>query len=77
MHAAYEVLTDPQKRKVYDRYGEEGLKNMGQGGGGGGDPRDIFSQYVLLLLSTYFLLYLSSECRFLDLMSIEIGFGCV
>ncbi len=38
--AAYEVLTDPEKRKVYDRYGEEGLKQMGGGGGGGGggDP---------------------------------------
>lgn len=37
---AYEVLTDPEKRKVYDRYGEEGLKQMGGGGGGGGggDP---------------------------------------
>lgn len=32
---AYTVLTDPQKRKVYDRYGEEGLKNMEQGNGGG------------------------------------------
>jgi len=39
------VLTDPEKRKVYDRYGEEGLKQMGGGGGGGGgNPNDIFSQ---------------------------------
>lgn len=44
--AAYEVLTDAEKRKIYDRYGEEGLKNMGQGGGGGGaTPEDIFSQF--------------------------------
>ena len=42
--AAYEVLTDPEKRRVYDRYGEEGLKQMGQGGGGGGSAQDIFSQ---------------------------------
>lgn len=43
---AYEVLTDGEKRKVYDRYGEEGLKQMGQGGGrGGGGAQDIFSQF--------------------------------
>ena len=39
---AYEVLSDDEKRQVYDRYGEEGLKS------GGGtqfhDPFDIFSQ---------------------------------
>lgn len=46
MHAAYEVLTDPKKREIYDKYGEEGLKNMGDGQGGGMDPNDLFSQYV-------------------------------
>ena len=29
---AYEVLRDPQKRQVYDRYGHEGLANGGPGG---------------------------------------------
>ena len=43
--AAYEVLTDKKKRQIYDRYGEEGLKSMGDGGGGGGGGGgDIFSQ---------------------------------
>ncbi|KAK4055056.1 Molecular chaperone (DnaJ super) [Microbotryomycetes sp. JL221] len=34
---AYEVLSDSNKRAIYDQYGEEGLK-MGGGGAGGGGP---------------------------------------
>jgi len=39
--SAYEVLSNKQKRNVYDRYGHEGLKNnagSGSGSGGGMDP---------------------------------------
>jgi DnaJ-class molecular chaperone len=43
---AYEVLWDDEKRKIYDRYGEEGLKNGGQTGGFH-DPFDIFAQLEL------------------------------
>ncbi|KAF3793280.1 DnaJ protein [Nymphaea thermarum] len=43
---AYEVLTDREKREIYDRYGEEGLKQSAAGGGrGGGSFQDIFSQF--------------------------------
>lgn len=40
---AYEVLSDPQKRTVYDQYGEKGLSE--QGGMSGMDATDIFSQF--------------------------------
>lgn len=43
---AYEVLFDEKKRKIYDRYGKEGLENDAQRGRGGGDPfSDIFRNF--------------------------------
>ncbi|KAH8516622.1 hypothetical protein H0E87_004825 [Populus deltoides] len=43
---AYEVLSDPDKRDVYDQYGEDALKEgMGPGGGGGHNPFDIFESF--------------------------------
>ena len=47
---AYETLMDEDKRALYDRYGEDGLKNAGfdNGGpfaGGFGDLNDIFNAF--------------------------------
>jgi DnaJ family protein A protein 2 len=41
INQAHETLSDAQKRDVYDKYGEDGLK---EGGGGGGGMDDILSQ---------------------------------
>jgi molecular chaperone DnaJ len=35
---AYEVLSDDNRRRVYDQYGEDGLRGAGMGGGPGGFP---------------------------------------
>jgi molecular chaperone DnaJ len=45
---AYSVLSDPQKRSVYDRYGHAGLKNTGFGGAGGFNET-IFEEFQDIL----------------------------
>jgi molecular chaperone DnaJ len=42
---AYEVLSDPDKRARYDRFGHAGMGNQGGFGGQGMNMDDIFSQF--------------------------------
>ncbi|CAD6244921.1 unnamed protein product [Miscanthus lutarioriparius] len=42
---AYNVLSDADKRAVYDQYGEEGLRGEVPQPGGGGGSDDIFSEF--------------------------------
>ncbi|XP_020096223.1 dnaJ protein homolog 2-like [Ananas comosus] len=42
---AYEVLSDPEKREIYDQYGEDALKEGMGAGGGVHDPFDIFQSF--------------------------------
>ena len=42
---AYEVLSDPKKRELYDRGGEEAIKGGGSGGMDFHSPMDIFDLF--------------------------------
>jgi molecular chaperone DnaJ len=42
---AYDVLSTPEKRARYDRFGHAGVQGMGGGGQGFGDVNDIFEAF--------------------------------
>ena len=43
INAAYEILSNEEKRQIYDKHGFEGLKNGGMGASGFGDIFDLFT----------------------------------
>jgi DnaJ-class molecular chaperone len=42
---AYEVLSDPERRRAYDAYGHDGLRGAGASAGGFGSVEDIFQAF--------------------------------
>jgi len=46
INLAYEILSDPEKRKIYDERGEEGLKGQNMSGGFPFDLGNIFSMFM-------------------------------
>ena len=45
---AYQVLSNPETRKTYDNFGEQGIKDGGGGGGGGcccTSPTEFFDMF--------------------------------
>ena len=42
---AYEVLSDAEKRRIYDQYGHDGLKGRGFSGANAQQARDIFESF--------------------------------
>lgn len=45
INAAYEILSDPETRAKYDKYGLEGVSEDGRGGPGGAGAEDLFSMF--------------------------------
>ncbi len=51
---AYEILSDPEKRRIFDQFGAEGLRGVGAPGGGFGSAEDIFDHFRDVFEGTIF-----------------------
>ena len=48
VNEAYSVLSDPEKKNIYDRYGKAGLGSRGQAGHA--NPHDIFNEFFFIFI---------------------------
>jgi molecular chaperone DnaJ len=53
VNEAYQVLSDDEKRSIYDRYGKQGLESHGQGGGFSGGFEDLGSIFEEMFGSAF------------------------
>lgn len=53
VNEAYQVLSDEEKRSIYDRYGKQGLEGHGQGGGFSGGFDDLSSVFEEMFGSAF------------------------
>lgn len=53
VNEAYQVLSDDEKKSIYDRYGKQGLEGHGQGGGFSGGFDDLSSVFEEMFGSAF------------------------